>query len=179
MRRLLIAMSLLACLALSTPAHADTFPIATFLTSGLLLGNLTIDPVTGVASSGDFTIVSNGTTFVFSGADVNFSGPFTSDTYFLSFVDTTGLDSFSLLLPTTTLVGYNGSPHLCSLTFLCDGLFVSGFFDNSSPNAGLYQSFDGGVGGSKSLVPEPASLMLLATGVTAAVGVFRRRILRA
>ena len=178
MRRLLIAMSLLACLALRTSAHADTFPIATFLTSGLLLGNLTIDPVTGVASAGDFTIVSNGTTFVFSGADVNFQGQFFPDSYFFSFVDTTGLDSFSLLLPTGSLVGYNGSL-VCSMTFLCDGSFLSGFFDNSSPNPGLYQSFDGVVGASKTLSPEPSSLLLLATGVTAAAGAFRRRILRA
>jgi len=177
MRRLLIAMFVFASLALCTSAHADTFPITSTLTSGTLLGTITIDVVTGVATAGDFTIVSNGTTFVFSGADVNYSAPFGPNSYFASFLDTTALDSFSLVLPTASLVGYNGSL-VCSYALVCDGV-VSGFFDNSSANPGLYQSLDGVVGTATPAVPEPSSLALLATGVTAAAGAFRRRILKA
>ncbi len=178
MRRLLIAISVVAGLALSTSAHADTFPITSTLSSGTLLGTITIDVVTGVATAGDFTIVSNGTTFVFSGADVNYSAPYSVDTYFASFVDTTATDSFSLVLPTVSLVGYTGGP-ICSYALLCDGGTVSGFFDNSSANSGVYPSVDGFVGSAAPAVPEPSSLVLLATGVTAAAGAFRRRLLKA
>ena len=175
MRRLLITMSVLAGLALSTSAHADTFSIASTLTSGTLLGTITIDVVAGVATAGDFTIVSNGTTFVFSGPDVNYSAPFGPNSYFASFVDLAGTDSFSLVLPTASLVGYTGNGPLCSYALVCDGV-VSGFFDNSSANPGLYQSIDGDIGPATSPIPEPSSLMLLATGITAAAGAFRRRI---
>lgn len=121
MRRLLMAMSVVAGLVLSTSAHADTFPITSTLSSGTLLGSITIDVVTGVATAGDFTILSNGATFVFSGTDVTYSAPDSVDTYFASFLDTTANDSFSLVLPTASRVGYTGGP-ICSLSALCSPL---------------------------------------------------------
>ncbi len=174
MRRLLTGILVFSGLALGNSAYATTFPITSVLTSGTLSGTITIDTVAGLATAGDFTIVSNGTTFVFAGADVNYSAPYSIDTYFASFVDTTNTDSFSLVLPTATLVGYNGG-QICSYALLCDGGIVSGFFDNTS-TPGLYQSLDGNVGPGVSPVPEPSSLMLLATGGVAAAGAFRRRL---
>jgi len=180
MRRFLLAVLVLGTLAASTAARADIFTFSSNLVGGgSMSGSVTIDTVTGIATAGNFTVLNNGNTYVFSGSNVNYSAQYTADTYFASFVDPNN-NSWSLVLPdpSGSLVGYKGSL-ICSYALLCDGGIVSGFFDNSTSPSSLYQNLDGSLVDSTSAVPEPSSFLLMGTSVLGFAGAVRRRFLAA
>jgi hypothetical protein len=163
--RFLLAAGMM--LSVSLAARADSF--STFNLNSSYIGGGTIDG----------TLTLNTTTDLFSAADLTIAGfPFYQDGNISDVVtqgsiageyDVTILSSGSpfadlnLFLPTSTLVGYDGS----AVVFPTDVAFLT------APN--LYFAGSGTLEPGTSVAPEPASLLLLATGLLGFAMVWRRR----
>ncbi len=166
MRASLFAATVL--LSARLPAHADTITNFNFhsdLTGGYTAqGLVSIDVTDGQVVSSFFTLSQNGVidgTFTNPDYSTSFYGA-----YLAEFPDVTDGYTYELLLPNSTVVGYLGGS-TCTTTATCAG-YPSGVF---LPGGGNAQAIDG----SLNPTPEPASVVMLATGLSAGYVVSRRR----
>ncbi len=162
-------------LLLAPAAHAD--PITTFnLTStfpsavGAAYGTITIDVATGVVESillsfvgepGDTIELGSDSDLEGSGSDaqIEFSEEWT--------LPDNGFYAVNILLPVNTLVGYEGGA-ICSTSNPCSGGELSGFAYGDTAIK-PYSS------GDLSVTPEPASWMLVSTGILGSFMILYRR----
>ena len=171
-----------AVLLLALPGYADQVTVFDLTTvyqppqpqqpDGTAYGTVTIDTTSGVVDAinlsfaGEPGSASPSTFWDVSGTPPN------------AFVEineswTTPLNGFydvEILLPVDTLVGYAGGS-ICTKAAPCYGDSFSGFSLGNSQTAS-YSS------GQLTATPEPASLILVATGVPCLVGMLRRRLFR-
>lgn len=154
-------LSLVVCRsdAFATPIVFDVF--GQFDNGATLDGTLTIDTATGVATGANFSLgapVSVDLTGVVSqGAIIDHP----------TLVFEHGLTQFILLLPKGSLVGYAGG-HFCAIDTPCEG--------SASLLSGPYASLLNGFAtpADAPAVPEPATLILVGSGVLGLVGRWRR-----
>ena len=165
MRASLVAAAVLLCSTLF--ARADTinaFYFRSDLTGGYVAqGIINIDVTDGQTLTSFFTLSQGGV------IDSTFTSPDYSDPYSTAyvgqFVGTNGYE-YEILLPTSTLVGYTGG-NVCTATATCAG-YPSGVYLAGGGDAPA-------IDGSLSPTPEPASVIMLATGLAAGYVVWRRR----
>ncbi len=150
-------------------AHADIiqgFDFNSDLTGGYTAqGVVNIDLDSGLIIESFFTLSQNGVvdaTF----ANPDYSQPIYGD-YLAEFQDSTRIYSYALLLPYSSLVDFAGG-QVCTVTNTCLGVYPSGVF---LPGGGDAEAIDGIL----NPTPEPASVVMLATGLAAGFAVSRRR----
>ena len=166
MRASLLAST--ALLLVSVGAHADTITNFNFnsdLTGGYTAqGTVSVDTDTGIIQTSNFTLSQNGV------IDATFSSPDYSQpvygVYLAEFPDSTDGYTYELLLGNASLVGYTGGS-VCTTTAPCLG-YPSGFFLPSG-------NYVGATDGTLAPTPEPASVLMLATGLGVGVLYSRRR----
>ncbi|HLI75729.1 MAG TPA: PEP-CTERM sorting domain-containing protein [Acidobacteriaceae bacterium] len=158
-------------LPLSLSARADTiknFSLNSDLSGGYTAqGQVSIDVTDGQVVNSFFTVTQNGAVdATFTQAD--YSQPL-SGVYLAEFADHTDGFTYELLLPNSTLVGYNGG-NVCTLGNTCIG-YPSGVYLPSGLG-------EGALDGTLTPTPEPASFLMLGTGLLAGYLVARRRWIR-
>lgn len=166
MRSLFFATASLLCSTLF--ARGDTIQVFNFqsdLTGGYTAqGLVNVDTTDGQIVSSDFTLSQGGV------LDATFTTPDqtyqASDAYLAEFQDSTDGYTYELLLPNSTLISYTGG-NVCTVTNTCEG-YPSGVF---LPGGSYAEAVDGTV----NPTPEPASVIMLATGLAAGYVVSRRR----
>ncbi len=145
-------------LPFSLAAHADTitnFNLSSDLNDGYTAqGIVSIDTTVGQVESSFFTLSQNGI------VDATFTQPDYNQpidgVYLAEFTDSQDGYTYELLLPDATLAGFQGGS-VCTVTATCLG-YSSGVF---LPGGSYEQANDGTL----SPTPEPASLVLLASGI--------------
>src|SRR5258707_4570360 len=104
-----------AILATSLIAHADTLSIfdlnATTVSGGSASGTVTLDATTGLFTSADITVLTQGSQFLFNGVPVV---PFISSFATVTFVKDSLNNAFYLSLSDSSLIRYTGG-RLCSV----------------------------------------------------------------
>jgi hypothetical protein len=147
-------------------ASTITYSLSGTLTDGAALsGTMTINNVAGLATAANF-ILGPPDSNIFSVVEYdNTVGSFWLIQTVLTGASPGSYPSFSLVLPTNTLVGYGGGS-LCSVSSSCGGI-VSGELLASGVQGPYLQS------GSASNVPEPATFLMLVIALPALI--FLRR----
>ena len=161
-------LALLASLTVSLAAHADTitnFTLASNLTDGYSArGTVAIDTTDGQVQSSLFTVSQNGV------VDATFTQPDYNQAldgiYLAEFTDNKDGYTYELLLPSSSLIGYTGGS-VCTATKTCLG-YPSGVY---LPGGGDAVALDGTL----APTPEPASLVMLATGLLGGILFTRHR----
>lgn len=134
--------------------------------SAVFSGTMTIDNIAGLATAANFILgTPDSKTFSVIEYD-NTVGSFWLIQTVLTGASPGTYPSFSLVLPTNTLVGYGGGS-LCSLSSSCGGL-VSGLLPAAGVQGPQLQS------GSANAVPEPATFLML--GIALPLFLLRRRL---
>ena len=156
-------------------AHANpltTFDLSTTFPGsfGAASGTVTINPTTGAVNSINFSFTGQPASATEIGSGVDLLGSGASGLVELDEQFSTpgnGFYSVDIVLPVNTLVGYTGGP-ICSTSNPCTGGVVSGFAYGITGNQ-PYTS------GTLSATPEPASILLVSTGVVGLLAILRRR----
>ena len=143
----------------------QTFSLESDITGGYLAqGLVNIDTTDGQVVNSTITLSQAGVTdATFTTTDYTYQG---SGIFFAEFPDSADGYDYELLLPESMLIGYTGGS-VCTTSSTCEG-FPSGVF---LPGG----SYNGAVDGSLSPTPEPASVIMLATGLAAGYVFWRRR----
>ena len=167
MRASFFAAAVLLCS--SWFAHADTIKTFNFdsdLTGGYTAqGIVNIDVDSGTIVDSSFALSQNGVidaTFT----DPDYSGPYYGD-YIAEFPDSTDGYTYELLLPYSSIANFQGG-QVCTVTNTCVNGFPSGVLFAAGGG-------EGAVDGTLNPTPEPASVVMLATGLAAGYVVSRRR----
>jgi hypothetical protein len=167
-----ICAGAIAAMLLSAPAVFAN-PVTTFgLTSnsssiGAAAGTITIDTATGAVGPIDLSFFGEPSSATELGSEVDFTGTDLVEIGEQWDTPGNGFYSVNIVLPVSTLVGYDGGA-ICSTTNPCYGGEVSGFTYGISP----YQPY---TSGDLSPTPEPASWTLVATGALGLFTILRRR----
>ena len=168
----IVALSL-ALFAFSASACASTitFNVSGTMTDGAVLGGrMTVDEIAGTVTAFSFTL---GAPDSLTTSVLDYDGTITqgANTFWLleTGVAPGPYPALSLVLPTSTLVGYNGGS-ICSISALCGSGLGSGLLLPPAATQGPFLQ-----SGSASAVPEPATLSLLALAFPV-VFLLRRRL---
>jgi hypothetical protein len=168
-----------AILATSLIAHADTLSTfdlnATTVSGGSASGTIILDATTGLFTSADITVMTQGSQFLFNGVPIpNQVSSFAT----VTFVKDSLNNAFYLSLPVSSLIGYTGGK-LCSALLYCGNsmvTFPSEFFANmTGPLSSDFVEAGALTLASSAPTPEPSSIALLATGLLGAAHLTRRR----
>lgn len=154
----------------SLVARAETFNFQnlTFADGATGAGIVEINTTTGQFGNLNLTIQDGVTTYVFNSA-ISSQGQFVGLNYFGYWYDPAG-DLVLINLPVTSLAGYSGGS-ICgtAVTADCDG------YGYLSPNGGAPDVMKTG-SLAPAATPEPASFVLLGSGVLGLARVIRRRV---
>src|SRR5437763_3718468 len=116
-----------AILAASLIAHADTLSTfelnATTVSGGSANGSVTLDANTGLFTTADITVMTQGAQFLFNGVPAA-PNPIPSVGSTVTFWRDSLNNQFYLSLPVTSLFGYTGG-ELCSALLYCGNSMVS------------------------------------------------------
>lgn len=152
-------LALLLCAA-GAYAGSMTFNLSGMLDDGAALsGTFTLNEITGTVTAVDLVLTApNAGTFNV----VDGQGPDGSDYDFGAAITYGEYPSITILLPVSTLVGYDGGP-VCNLNALCLGYETSGLLTNSDDNGDTAHALTSGIATPEGVTatPEPASLGLV------------------
>ena len=166
------------CFGVAAAAHADTvsvFDLNNQAGSGRV-GTITIDTTTGVVTGINASLSLNGATETFDVApEIQGYSPLVNE-YEATFAQ--GGNEFLFETPILYLVGFAPANRAACRTMPVDCDYLANVFNGPISSADRVETFEGNLGlaSTTSVAPEPASMLLLGTGLLCMAALARRRL---